>query len=65
MAFDPRWITAGITSEAIKYCEDFATKLVEKNYTPTQLRSIYSELKRIEFFVGEIVKILKLHEKKI
>ena len=46
--FDIKWITNGITKEAIKFCDDFGVFLYKNKLSSSQIRNVYGELKRIQ-----------------
>jgi len=46
--FKPEWITGGLTSEAIKYTENFGKYLRDKWLSSSQLRNVFGEMKQIQ-----------------
>jgi|AntAceMinimDraft_17_1070374.scaffolds.fasta_scaffold11010_3 CRISPR-associated protein Csm2 len=46
--FDIKWITNGITKEAVKFCDEFGIFLYENRLSSSQIRNVYGELKRIQ-----------------
>lgn len=47
-AFKRDWITNQIDSEAVKYAEELGTALKNTNFTTSQFRNFYGEIKRIQ-----------------
>ena len=46
--FKPEWITGGLTSEAIKFTDDFGKYLQTKRLSSSQLRNVFGEMKQIQ-----------------
>jgi len=46
--FKTEWVTDKITSETIKFCEDFGKDIKDKGLSTSQIRNVYGELKRIQ-----------------
>lgn len=46
--FDIDWIKTGITKETVDFARDFGKDLKNKNFSNSQIRNVYGELKRIE-----------------
>lgn len=64
-AFKSTWITEGIRAEAIEYAEELGKQLIDLQFTSSQIRNFYGELKRIQ--MGDIknnkASFLLLHPK--
>lgn len=43
-----KWIKEGLNNESIEWAKDFAIDALGGNFTTTQFRNIYSEIKKIE-----------------
>lgn len=47
-AFESGWISDSITDQTIEYAESLGLRLKEENFTSSQFRNFYGELKRIQ-----------------
>lgn len=47
-SFKEEWIKTGLDKDAIKFCEKHAEQLSKEKVTTTQLRNVFSEIKRIK-----------------
>ena len=46
--FKKEWITAGITDACITFTEKFGRHLKDGNFTTSQIRNVFGEIKRIQ-----------------
>ena len=46
--FNREWIISGIKSDAIEYAEKLGKSLADEDFTTSQIRNFYGELKRIQ-----------------
>lgn len=46
--FKIHWVTSQITKDTVDFARDFGKDLKDKNFSNSQIRNVYGELKRIE-----------------
>ncbi|MCM8820269.1 MAG: type III-A CRISPR-associated protein Csm2, partial [Candidatus Omnitrophica bacterium] len=56
--FEPKWITDGLTNEAIEFAEEFAEFLVsptkkDDKLSTSQIRNVFGEIKNIQMRLSE------------